>query len=207
MSENSELADLEHRLSAALERIGTALEGLARPVAEPEAVAIDPPALTEATPEALAAPEAPATADETPPETPPATLPEDPSELARLRAALDDERIVTAQLEERIRRLKARTLAETEALKRELADARAALARMDAELQAQRRADDDLRAAAAALRAASETGVADAALINRALAAELAAVTATRNADAAEAEAILTAMAPLLTAPAMTEEV
>lgn len=185
MTDTRELVDLEQRLTAALERIGTALEGLAR---LPTGAAAEPPA---------AAPVA----------APPATASDmggaaDTAEIARLTAALDDERIVSAQLEERIRRLKRRSSDEAAALRAELADARAALARLDADLQDLRAANDALRAAAAALREGAADGVADAALINRVLQAELAALAATRATDAAEAEAILTAISPLLTQPA-----
>lgn len=187
MSDTSELVDLEQRLTAALERIGTALEGLARLPAEPDAAA------TADAPDAVP--------DPAPPAAQPAA-PADLPDIARLTAALEDERTVSAQLEERIRRLKRRGSDEAVALRAELADARAALARLDADVQDLRAANDALRDAAAALRAGAEAGVADAALINRVLQAELAALAATRATDAAEAEAILTAISPLLTPPA-----
>lgn len=210
MQDQDELADLEQRLAAALVRIGTALDGLARPVPLPEPapdVAGDagtddhhPPAAADraaaASPDAAVAAEAHAAASA-----------EAAAEIAHLQAALDDERIVTAQLEERIRRMKTRGFDGEATLRGERDDARAALAQMDADLQSLRQANDDLRAASAALRTAAVAGAVDAALINRALETELAALTATRRADAAEAEAILTAIAPLLAAPVEAEEV
>ncbi len=204
MSDNSDLADLEHRLSAALERIGVALEGLARPQPEPgPQPETAPVAVADVAPE-VAPPEAAPVFDT--PAVPfaivrPDAAPADPDELAALRQALEDERIVTAQLEERIRRLKARGSDGAAGLRAELADARTALARMDSDLHALRQANDDLRAASAELRDAAAAGLADAGLINGLLEAELAALMATRKADAAEAEAILTAMAPLLAIP------
>jgi hypothetical protein len=210
MQDQDELADLEQRLAAALVRIGTALDGLARPepLPEPAPAAADaagdaglddrhPPAAAD--PAAAAPPDTAVTAS--------AGATEAAAEIAHLRAALDDERIVTAQLEERIRRMKTRGFDGEGMLRGERDDARAALAQMDADLQSLRQANDDLRAASAALRTAAAAGAVDAALINSALETELAALTATRRADAAEAEAILTAIAPLLAAPVEAEEV
>lgn len=76
----SEIAELERRMTAAMDRIAQALDGLgAQPM--PDSTAADDGAKDTG---------------------------DDGAELAKLRQALDDEKLVTAQLEERIKVLKAR---------------------------------------------------------------------------------------------------
>lgn len=122
----------------------------------------------------------------------------DGSELEALRAALEDERLVTAQLEERIKTLNARLdnrFAEATARVEKQAEA---MEKLDTELQRLRGANDQLRASNVALREANEKGVGDAQLINKAMQAELEGLRAARAADAAESAAVLSAMEPLL---------
>ena len=123
----------------------------------------------------------------------------DSSELDALRTALDEEKIVTAQLEERIKKLKAAHAAELEAAK-PAADSAGPdrLAALDSELQRLRKANDQLRASNAALREANEAGVGEPHLINSAMLAELESLRATRATDMAEASAIMDQLLPLL---------
>ena len=122
------------------------------------------------------------------------------AETAALQAALEDEKVVTAQLEERVKQLTSR---QDEAV----ADARAAakaaegqVAQLDLELQRLRRSNDQLRQSNQALREANEAGVGEPHLINKAMLAELEALRAARAADVAEASQIIAAMEPILNA-------
>ena len=124
----------------------------------------------------------------------------DPDELAALRTALEEEQLVTAQLEERIKKLNA---AHAEALDAATAAAipavdGEALATLDDELQGLRKANDQLRESNAALREANEAGVGEPHLINTAMLAELEGLRAMRASDAAEASAIMGQLVPLL---------
>lgn len=124
----------------------------------------------------------------------------DPGELAALRTALEEEKLVTAQLEERIKKLKAAHDAEMEAAAAAAAPAvdGEALAALDDELQRLRKANDQLRDSNAALRDANEAGVGEPHLINTAMLAELEGLRAMRATEAAEASAIMGQLVPLL---------
>ena len=130
----------------------------------------------------------------------------DAEEMAQLRQALEDEKLVTAQLEERIKALHAREEQATAGLRAELETTRTAMAQLDAELQRLRKASDQLRDSVAKLREANAAGVAEPHLINKAMLAELESLRAARATDVAEADAIIAAMAPLLAQDADAEE-
>ncbi|MBC6407898.1 MAG: hypothetical protein GDA40_07140 [Rhodobacteraceae bacterium] len=83
---------------------------------------------------------------------------------------------------------------------REVAEQADIIARLDQELQRVRAANDQLRAANAALRAANEEGVGEPHLINQAMLAELEGLRAVRSAEAAETVAIIGKLEPLLAA-------
>ena len=144
---------------------------------------------------------------------------------ADLATALEEERLVNAQLEERLKALKTRHAAEIEALKAEqsgggeddgrIAELEAELAAaksgaeaqgdqeerliaLDADLQRLRVANDELRKANAALREANEAGVGDPDLINKAMLAELEGLRASQAADAAEVGAVMNKLNSLL---------
>ena len=143
---------------------------------------------------------------------------------AELATALEEERLVNAQLEERLKALKTRHAAEIEALKAEqgggdetdrvaeleaeLAAAKTGaetqgeqeerLAALDADLQRLRTANDELRKANAALREANEAGVGDPDLINKAMLAELEGLRASQAADAAEVGVVMSKLNTLL---------
>lgn len=123
----------------------------------------------------------------------------DTPEVTELKEALEEEQMANAQLQERLRLLKAR-LAEAETAAPDGAEpaGAASMAALDAELQKLRTANDDLIAANAALREANAQGVGEPELINRGMQAELEALRAARAAEAAEAGAVLDALTPLL---------
>lgn len=115
-----------------------------------------------------------------------------------LRARLDEERTVNAQLEERIRALKERHAAEIEALSSNNSGAEERHAALELALDQLRQANAALRENNAALRAALADGIADADMINDAMQAELDALSAQQAADAAEVEAILVELKPIV---------
>jgi chromosome segregation ATPase len=121
-----------------------------------------------------------------------------PGEVAALKAALEEERTVSAQLEERVSALKLKL----EDSKAAADSARAALQEkvgaMDLEMQKLRQANDKLREANQALREANQNGVGNAHLINMSIVAELDSLRAARALERAETEAILAALAPAL---------
>ncbi len=132
----------------------------------------------------------------------PASTEPDPDMVAQL----EDEKLANAQLEERLRTLRARQESELEGLKSELNRQSEAMARLDMDVQRLRAANDQLRDSNAALRAANEKGVGEPHLINKAMLAELEALRATRATDVAEAEAVLSKLEPLLAAAGRAEE-
>ncbi len=122
----------------------------------------------------------------------------DPSELDALRSQLDDEKAVSAQMEERNKRIKEKLDTAEAAVATIEASAEAKLQKLDQELQALRRANQQLRDNNLSLRNAIEAGVAEPHLINKAMMAELQALRAARNADKAETDAVLDELARLL---------
>lgn len=122
----------------------------------------------------------------------------DPEELTRATEALEAEKELTAQLEERLRAQKRKietsareAQTEIDRLKQELADA---------EIQAQRmrRTNTQLRQSIQALREAAEDGVTEPHLINQAMMSELEGLRVARDGDRAEMDAILGELKPLL---------
>lgn len=125
----------------------------------------------------------------------------DESALEAAQNALEEEKLVTAQLEERIKKLKSAHAEELETASAAAASAGAGAektAALDAELQRLRKANEQLRASNAALREANEAGVGEPHLINSAMLAELEGLRAARAADVAEASAIMGELVPLL---------
>jgi chromosome segregation ATPase len=120
----------------------------------------------------------------------------DPAEVAALRAALDEERTVQAQLEERIRGLKDKHDKRVAELEAAAAAERDKMVGLDHELQRLRQSNADLRDVAGQLRAALAAEVAEPELVNRAMVAEIEALRATRAADLAEIEAVYDALRP-----------
>ncbi|MCG7518420.1 hypothetical protein [Ruegeria sp. Ofav3-42] len=95
--------------------------------------------------------------------------------------------------------------AELEMLRAERASHGAAMSRLDDDLQRMRKANEQLRKSVDELRAASENGLPDAELLNRATVAELEATKAAQATDAAEAQAVLARLEPLLSKAKLAE--
>lgn len=162
-----EIAELERRITAAMDRIGLGLGALAEARA---ALPVPDAGLAEA-------------AD---------------VEATLLREALDEERMANAQLNERLRvlrdrdaRAQAEAAAEGDRLTRLLDE-------QGLETQRLHKLTVKLREDLRQLREAAQDGVADSAMINRAMLAELEALRADRSAEAAEMRDILAAIHPLL---------
>lgn len=156
-----DIAELEQRITAALERIGKGLDRI------------------------RAAPRAPAPA-------PAAAAGGD----AALRAQLEEEKALNAQLQERLRNLRERE---------SKSDLQARIDRLTQQLDVQglelqrlRRTAANLREQLAALTAAQAAGVTEPQLINKAMAAELDALRALRLSEMAEMDEILAALEPHL---------
>ncbi|MFK7876741.1 MAG: hypothetical protein AB8B71_13335 [Paracoccaceae bacterium] len=130
----------------------------------------------------------------------------DAAALNDLQSALDEEKTVTAQLEERLKVLKEKHTSELAAMAAQMQDTQAKVSALDVELQRMQQVNSGLRESNAALRDANAAGVGDATLINAALQTELDALQAARAADVAEASAILSALTPVLSATEQPEE-
>lgn len=112
-------------------------------------------------------------------------------ETAGFETALEEERLVNAQLTERVRKLSEK-LESAEAEANASAEALAEkVGQLDLELQRLRKANGQLRESNAALRAANEAGVGEPHLINKSMMAELESLRASRAAEMAEADTIL----------------
>lgn len=120
--------------------------------------------------------------------------------------ALEEERTANAQLEERVRSLRAKAEDEEVKLRSQIDRAQARISELDIELQRVRRANTQLADACAALRAANAEGVGEAHLINKTMLAELEGLRAARAADVAEVDVILSTLTPLLDAAGDTAE-
>ena len=168
----SEIAELERRITAALDRIRRGLED--RPAPAPEPVAEPEPAPAPEPVEDLS------------------------GEVARLEAELEEERTASAQLEERVRALKERQDGRIGKLEAEARAARDRAGALDAALDGLRQSNADLAAACEELRRAAAGGLPDEALVNRAMQAELESAQARQAADRAELDAILEELRPIV---------
>ena len=122
----------------------------------------------------------------------------DAGEVESLRQQLEDEKLANAQLEERIKKLKA-SLSEAEAARDAAQSENASTIKgLDKSLQSLRQANEQLRGNNTALREANAEGVGEAHLINKAMLAELEGLRAARAADKSEADAILSEMDTIL---------
>lgn len=176
----TEIDELERRIAAALDRIAKGVEGLERrPEPAPEAD------------------DAPVAEDVAEPAAPSETA-ADPEEIARLTAALEDERLANQQLEERLQGLREKQERQVAGLQEQVAAAREAFGQLDAELQRLRQANTALESTVEDLTRALAENVGEPDLINKAMQAELESLRATRAADDAEARAVLGALTPLL---------
>jgi hypothetical protein len=164
-----DITELEKRITAALERIGKGVDRLA---AQPRPAAA---ASASATSSAAATP----VAD------------------AALRAQLEEEKSLTAQLQARLRATKEREAKGD--LQEKLDRLTQELDVKGLELQRMRRVNASLREQLEALRTAQAAGMTDPSLINKAMLTELDALRATRLTEIAEMDDILAALEPHLT--------
>ena len=155
----SDLAELESRITAALDRIGQGVEALGAP--------------------------APAGED---------------ARVGELEAALEEERTVNAQLEERVKAIKERQDKTVDTLAEEVERLREMLEEEEASVARLRKMNGELRANNDALREAINAGVAEPHLVNKSMMAELEALRAAQAADRAELDAVLGELGPLVDA-------
>ncbi|MGB7317728.1 MAG: hypothetical protein WBC85_07160 [Planktotalea sp.] len=164
----SDITELERRITAALDRIGTGLDGLnAAAPAGPD-------------PEMQAKLEAAET------------------RAAELAQALSDEKLANAQLEERMKTVREKADRHTAAMDIQAFEQQKSTAKLDGDLQRLRRAAEDLRASNISLRDALEQGLSDPHLINKAMLAELETLRATRSVEIAQADVLLASLDPLV---------
>ena len=117
---------------------------------------------------------------------------------AALEQALEDEKTVNAQLNERLRVLTQRQEADLKAVKEQSEATAKRMGELDLDLQKLRKANTELRQSNHDLREANAAGVGDPHLINNAMLSELEALRAARAADETEASTIIDALLPLL---------
>ncbi|MHA6323898.1 hypothetical protein [Roseivivax sp. CAU 1753] len=132
-----------------------------------------------------------ASVEEAPPEA-------DAGALAALQAALDDERLANAQLEERVKAIRDKQEGQFASLRAEADEARRGLAALDHDLQRLRHANEMLTATNREMREALQENVGEPHLINKAMLAELESLRAARASETSEANAILGVLSPLL---------
>lgn len=173
-----DIVELERRITAALMRIDRGLDAVAGDAADRErtATAAAAPAEDEA----------------------------QIAEIMRLTAALSEEKVVTAQLQERLRALKERDAAQTMPLEAEIERLTLQLDVQGLEVQRLKKTVVSLREELRGMTEAMAEGRVEPHLINRAMLTELEALRALRAADAAELDEILLALDPLA-APAVQE--
>ena len=163
-----DIAELERRITAALERIATGLDRA--PVVVPEPGKIEPQAPDHG----------------------------DAEELARLTEALDEERMANAQLAERLKVVRDKEAKLRGGLEEQIADLMRQLDAQGLELSRAHRTMVQQGGQLRVLREAAEAQVADPAMINRTMEVEMEALRATRGAEVAELDDILAALDPLL---------
>jgi chromosome segregation ATPase len=164
----SDITELERRITAALDRIGNGLEDL------------ETPAPSGPDPETLAA------------------LTAAQAQIADLTQALSDEKLASAQHEERLKSVRETSERHQAAMDIQVFEQQKSAATLDAELQRLRRACEELRASNISLRSALEEGMADPHMINKAMLAELETLRAARSVEMAQADAVLAAIEPLV---------
>ncbi len=131
----------------------------------------------------------------------------DTGELDTLRQQLEDEKLVNAQLEERLKSLRDKQERAGEAANAALGQQRAQMEQLDADLQRLRKANAQLRENNQALREANQAGVAEPHLINKSMLGELEALRAARAADSAEVAAVLGQLGPLIAGASVVPDV
>ncbi len=115
-----------------------------------------------------------------------------------LQAELDEERMVNAQLSERLKSVKEREGVKIAQLEEQVEALTRQLDAQGMELQRMKKTTGQLREALRSLREATAEGVADSGLVNRSMVVELEALRAARATEAAEVEEVLSALEPLI---------
>lgn len=162
-----DIAELEGRITRALDRIRAGVEGIAAAAPEAEA-AVDPGAVAAAE-----------------------------AERAELEQRLDEEKQASAALEERVAKLKARQDEKIAGLEAALKEGRGRLASLGEEMERIKQHNAELRAVAESLREAMAKNVAEPHLVNKAMLAEIDSLKALRETEAAEIEAVIAELRPL----------
>ena len=123
---------------------------------------------------------------------------EDPAANADLQMALDEERMLCAQLNERLRAVKEKDTQTQTQYGEKFEHMAQQLDAQGAELKRMRNTNVQLREVLHILREAAAQGLADPQLVNRAMLAELDALRATRLTEVAQMDEILAELAPLI---------
>ena len=165
----SEIAELERRITAALERIGQGVAALSEAPA--------PGAAGDGSGDAAGSAA---------------------GRIAGLEEALDSERTANAQLTERVRAIKEKQETTVTHLDQRVADMTRQLDVQGLELQRMKKTNVQLRETIRTLREALETHVAEPHLINKSMLAELEALRASRLSEIAEMDEILDGLKPLI---------
>lgn len=163
-----DIAELERRITAALVRIGQGLEGMGASVDE-----------AEASPGVIQADAGGA------------------EEIARLTEALEEEKMVSAQLQERLKALRDRDAEDRRPLQTEVDRLTKLLDTQGLELQRMKKTVSSLREQLRLLTEAQAEGRIEPHLINKAMLTELEALRALRSAESAELDEIIAALDPL----------
>ena len=121
-----------------------------------------------------------------------------PQVTSDLQRALDDELMLTAQLQERLSAVKEKDTLLQAQLNAKVDQMSRLLESQGAEIKRMRSTTVQLREVLRILREASAQGLSDPHLVNRAMLAELEALRATRQTEVAEMDEILAELAPLI---------
>lgn len=177
MSDQSNIAELERRITAALGRIGAGLDRLGT-ASMPQTAA--PAAMVEV------------------PEAPAADTSALDAEIARLKAALATEKASNAQLTERLKAVKDRDHLSQSQLEAKVEKMTEQLDVQGLELQRMRKSTVQLREHLRVLHEAAADNMVEPHLINKAMMAELESLRATRHTETAEMDEILAELKPLI---------
>ncbi len=159
-----EIAELERRITFALERVSKGLAQLNTQSTAPQANA----------------------------------APDTSVDTAALRTELEEERTVTAQLQERLRVIKEKEVLALEALQSQLASMSGMLSKQNAELGRLRRTLSDTTLELANVTDAAQSGSIEAAHINAAMQSELQALRLLRASEADELQSLVAVLTPLI---------
>lgn len=185
MSDQSNIAELERRITAALGRIGAGLDKWN--AAAPAAAASNDAAFLPGSPTAVSGPQASGNADQ--------AL---AAEVTKLKAALAAEKATVAQLTERLKSVKEREHSSQGQLETKVEKMTQQLDVQGLELQRMRKSTVQLREHLRVLHEAAADNMAEPHLINKAMLAELESLRATRHTETAEMDEILAELKPLI---------